>query len=54
MNTILNETGLYGFYDDGERFAFFSRAILEMLFHVDFVPDVIHANDWQTALLPVY
>lgn len=34
-------TGLYGFYDDGERFAFFSRAILEMLFHVDFVPDVI-------------
>lgn len=47
-------TGLYGFYDDGERFAFFSRAILEMLFHVDFVPDVIHANDWQTALVPVY
>ncbi len=33
---------------------FFSRAILEMLFHVDFVPDVIHANDWQTALVPVY
>ena len=47
-------TGLYGFYDDGERFAFFSRAILEMLFHVDFVPDVIHANDWQTALVPIY
>lgn len=46
--------GLYGFYDDGERYAFFSRAILEALFHVDFVPDLIHCNDWQTALVPVY
>lgn len=46
--------GLYGFYDDGERFAFFSRAILETLFHVDFVPDLIHCNDWQTALVPLY
>ena len=47
-------TGLYGFYDDGERFAYFSRAILEMLFHIDFQPDLIHTNDWQTALVPVY
>ncbi|NCC08705.1 MAG: glycogen synthase GlgA [Clostridia bacterium] len=47
-------TGLYGFYDDGERYAFFSRAILEMLFHIDFAPDIIHTNDWQTALVPVY
>ncbi len=46
--------GLYGFYDDAERYAFFSRAILEMLFHIDFVPEVIHTNDWQTALVPVY
>ena len=46
--------GLYGFYDDGERFAYFSRAILEMLLYVDFVPDVIHTNDWQTALVCVY
>lgn len=46
--------GLYGFYDDGERFAFFSRACLELLFHVDFAPDTIHCNDWQTALTPVY
>ena len=45
---------LYGFYDDAERFAFFSRAVLEMLSHIDFVPDVIHCNDWQTALIPVY
>ena len=47
-------SGLYGFYDDGERFAFFSRAILETLFHVDFEPELIHCNDWQTALVPVY
>ena len=47
-------SGLYGFYDDGERFAFFSRACLEMLFYTDFVPDVINCNDWQTALTPVY
>ena len=46
--------GLYGFYDDGERFSFFSRACLEMLFYTDFTPDVLHCNDWQTALVPVY
>ena len=44
----------YGFFDDAERFAFFSRAILEMLPHIDFHPDIIHANDWQTALVPTY
>ena len=46
--------GLYGFYDDAERFIFFSRAVLEMLRHVDFKPQVINVNDWQTALVPVY
>lgn len=46
--------GLYGFYDDGERFVFFSRAVLEMLRVIDFKPDIINANDWQTALIPVY
>ncbi len=45
---------LYGFYDDAERFAFFSRAILEILPHIDFKPDIIHCNDWQTALTPLY
>ena len=45
---------LYGHYDDAERFAFFSRAILEMLPYIDFHPDIIHCNDWQTALVPVY
>lgn len=47
-------SGLYGFYDDGERFAFFSRAILEALFHIDYTPELINCNDWQTALVPVY
>ncbi len=46
--------GLYGHYDDAERFAFFSRAVLEMLPYIGFKPDVIHANDWQSALVPLY
>ena len=46
--------GLYGHYDDAERFAFFSRAVLEMLPYLDFKPDVIHANDWQSALVPLF
>lgn len=46
--------GLYGHYDDAERFAFFSRAVIEMLPYLDFKPDVIHCNDWQTALVPLY
>ena len=46
--------GMYGFYDDCERFTFFSRAVLEMLRYIDFKPDIIHANDWQTALISVY
>ena len=45
---------LYGHYDDAERFAFFSRAVLEVLPIIDFKPDIIHCNDWQTALIPVY
>ena len=46
--------GMYGHYDDAERFAFFSRAVLEMLPHIGFKPDIIHANDWQSALVPLY
>ncbi len=46
--------GLYGFYDDCERYVFFSRAVLEMLRCIDFAPDIIHANDWQTALISVF
>lgn len=46
--------GIYGFYDDCERFVFYSRAVLEMLRYIDFKPDVINANDWQAAMIPVY
>ena len=46
--------GLYGFYDDCERFVFFDRAVLEMLKYVGFTPDIINCHDWQTALIPVY
>ncbi len=45
---------IYGHYDDGERFAFFSRAVIETSGHVGFFPDIIHCNDWQTALVPIY
>lgn len=45
---------LYGHYDDAERFAFFSRAVLEVIPVIGFKPDIIHCNDWQTALIPVY
>lgn len=43
----------YGAFDDGERFAFFSRGVLEVLPLLDFIPDIIHCNDWHTALIPV-
>ena len=46
--------GLYGHYDDAERFAFFSRAVLEILPYIDYTPDIIHCNDWQTAMIPVF
>lgn len=46
--------GMYGFFDDGERFIFFCRAVLEMLPAIDFKPDLIHCNDWQTAMIPVF
>jgi starch synthase len=46
--------GLYGSFDDGERFAFFSRAVIETALHVGFIPDVFHANDWHCAMIPVY
>ncbi|MFJ7936456.1 glycogen synthase GlgA [Sporosarcina sp. NPDC096371] len=42
--------GVYGYYDDGERFLFFSRAVIEALTHLDFKPDVLHAHDWQAGM----
>ena len=45
---------LYGEFDDGERFAFFSKAVIDLLPSLDWMPDVLHCNDWQTALVPIY
>ena len=45
---------IYGDMDDGERFAFFSRGCLDAMAALDFVPDIIQCNDWQTGLIPVY
>lgn len=47
-----NRAGLYGEWDDGERFGFFSMAIIEMMEKIGFIPDVVHVNDWQTAMVP--
>lgn len=46
--------GCYGYYDDGERFAFFSRSVMEILPFIGFYPDVLHCHDWQAALAAVY
>lgn len=45
---------IYGYPDDGERFAFFSMAVLDMLAHIGFFPDILHAHDWQGALSILY
>lgn len=45
--------GLYGYYDDGERFAFFNRSIFKFIKEIGWKPDIIHCNDWQTGMIPV-
>ncbi|MDD7796429.1 glycogen synthase GlgA [Clostridium sp. 'White wine YQ'] len=45
--------GLYGYYDDAERFAFFDRAVLQTLKEIDLKVEIIHANDWQSGMIPV-
>ncbi|MBE6700315.1 MAG: glycogen synthase [Ruminococcaceae bacterium] len=49
-----NRYSLYGEYDDGERFAFFSMAVMEAIEKLSFYPDVLHAHDWQGALSIIY
>lgn len=44
---------IYGYDDDGERFAFFSKAVLDLLAEIDYSPDILHLSDWQTGLVPV-
>ena len=45
---------LYGCHDDGARFAFFSKAVCESIRYLDWMPDIVHCNDWQTALVLFY
>ena len=45
---------LYGHYDDGERFGYFCRAVVECIPRLDWKPDIVHCNDWQTALISLY
>ena len=47
-------SSIYGHFDDAERFAFFSRAVIETPDEIGWAPDIIHCNDWQTALVPIY
>lgn len=44
---------IYGYFDDGERFAFFDRAVLDSLEQINWMPDIIHCNDWQCGMIPV-
>jgi len=46
--------GYYGYYDEAERFAFFSKAVLEILPVIGFKPDIIHCNDWQTGVVSAF
>lgn len=46
--------GCYGYYDDGERFAFFCRGVMEFLPFVGFYPEILHCHDWQAALAVIY
>jgi len=45
--------GLYGYYDDGEKFAFFNRAVFNFMKEINWKPDILHCNDWQTGMIPV-
>ncbi len=49
---LFNREGIYMYPDDAERFIFFSRAVLEMVKQLNWQPDILHCNDWQTALIP--
>lgn len=49
-----NRDNLYGYYDDAERFAFFSKAAVEMINFIDFEPDILHSHDWHTSMCTIY
>lgn len=45
---------LYGSFDDGERYAYFCKAVMDMMPQIDFIPDILHCHDWQSALCVIY
>ena len=45
---------LYGYFDDAERFAYFSKASIDLMLYLHEIPDIVHCHDWQTALVPIY
>jgi starch synthase len=47
-------SGIYGFYDEAERFGFFSKAVIDSMVRLDYYPDIIHCHDWHTAPISVY
>ncbi|MFT4146213.1 MAG: glycogen synthase GlgA [Mobilitalea sp.] len=52
-HSYYNREQCYGYWDDGERFAFFSMAVCEAMEKIDFIPDIVHAHDWHVAMIPV-
>ncbi len=53
-NDYYFDRSTYGYDDDGERFAFFDKAVLEAISYIDFAPDILHCNDWQTGYIPLF
>lgn len=51
-NYYERDGGIYGFMDDGERFAYFQKAVLEFFKHFEYWPDILHCHDWHTGMLP--
>ncbi|MBR2600490.1 MAG: glycogen/starch synthase, partial [Erysipelotrichaceae bacterium] len=51
---LFNRDKLYGYDDDKFRFAWFSKAVIDVLDYIDFMPDIIHCNDWESALAVIY
>lgn len=49
-----NRHGIYGHYDDGERFAYFSKSVIDICKFLHYYPQIIHCSDWQTGLIPIY
>lgn len=52
--SMFNRPKLYGYDDDAYRFAFFSRAVIELIEDLEFLPEILHCNDWETALAIIY